>query len=301
MVRTTPGADVAQLHAWGVAQRAGGSDAFYLLAREGETVVGGAQIIVRRGLVGRVGFVAYGPLVSSRASRAAVLPALAQALATYARSAVRGLFIQPLDGTDVTEALLACGFRISRQRIFPHHAVRIGLRTPVPPTSETASDRPPESGRQEDLVVRRGGQPDVETLLELNRRSVASVERITPEFVRTLYQGLGHRGEAEIFVAEYCSTPIAAQLLTVCGGLVRQKAIGVDPHWQTTGLAALDRHTVQWAQTRGLCEFEVGAVNRAHDQYAIPGKVHFYPQAVEFVPSLPLRYVLGRSPRLRWP
>src|SRR3712207_4429911 len=64
LVAAHPGADVAQLSGWGRLRRLAGYSSLYVLARQDEQIVGGAQVLVRRvPVLGAVGYAPYAPLV----------------------------------------------------------------------------------------------------------------------------------------------------------------------------------------------------------------------------------------------
>src|SRR5512139_834103 len=96
LVRKLPGSDVGQLSAWANVRRTAGFEPLYVFVRRGRDLVGGALAMGRRlPLVGEVGYVPYGPVISTDADRDAVAAELAAALRRLTRRTMRMLFVQP--------------------------------------------------------------------------------------------------------------------------------------------------------------------------------------------------------------
>src|SRR5262245_25442944 len=97
LVENTPGTDVTQLTAWARVRGQGGFVPLYLFAERRHRLLGGGQILVRRlPVIGRVGYLSYGPLVAVDApDPAAVRAALLDAIERVGRRMLGGLFVQP--------------------------------------------------------------------------------------------------------------------------------------------------------------------------------------------------------------
>ena len=68
LVERTPGTDVTQLSAWARVRLSAGFSSLHVLANRDETLVGGAQLLYRRvPVLGRVGYVSYGPVLDGSA------------------------------------------------------------------------------------------------------------------------------------------------------------------------------------------------------------------------------------------
>ena len=130
LVNCTPGTDVTQSSVWGRLRSRVGFIPLYLLAYHTGELVGGAQILTRRlPVLGSVGYVPYGP-VMSRDARAAddIRQALVGALVMLARRRLRILFVQPPEGAEnISEELIQAGFRPSSAGIAPEGSIRIDL------------------------------------------------------------------------------------------------------------------------------------------------------------------------------
>ncbi|HEY2094938.1 MAG TPA: hypothetical protein VGH72_00665, partial [Pseudonocardia sp.] len=128
LVAETKESDVTQLSGWAAVRRTVGYEPLYVFAWQSDVLVGGAQVLVRRTpLIGRIGYVSYGPVIAGGVPRAAVVAALADALEGLGRTRLCALFVQPVEGDDVSAALLARGFRDSMAGVAPAATVRIDL------------------------------------------------------------------------------------------------------------------------------------------------------------------------------
>ena len=111
----SPGTDVTQLSAWARVRGQVGFTPLYLFAGGGGRLLGGGQILGSLPVLGRVGYLAYRPLVAADApDPVAVRAALVGALERIGRPMVSGLFVQPPEDAFLVSAdLLAPGFRRS--------------------------------------------------------------------------------------------------------------------------------------------------------------------------------------------
>ena len=129
LVEGTPYSDVSQLSAWARVRGTAGFSSAYVFAHRGSTLVGGALVLTRRlPVIGRVGYVPYGPVVSGDAPRDEVVGVLTAALEEATRTGLRMLFVQPPHGAeDMSAALLDHGFRPSHAGIAPVASLRLDL------------------------------------------------------------------------------------------------------------------------------------------------------------------------------
>jgi lipid II:glycine glycyltransferase (peptidoglycan interpeptide bridge formation enzyme) len=317
LVGASPGTDVTQLSVWARVRAFEGYTPGYLLARRGGELVGGAQVLFRRlpGL-GRVGYSSYGPLVAAD-GRDDVVQRFATALALLPRT--RMTFLQPAEGDeDVRAALLRSGFRPSTAGIAPAGSVRLDLqrdedeiRAGLPPRVRSWIRRWPENG----VTVRPGDEQDVPTLARLMGLAAAVRGYARPpseEYLRHLVRELSPTGNAALFVGEVRGIPVTADLVTVCGGLVRGRFGGFDRSGEGGRLlvpAAARWEIIRWARARGYRWLDFGGLHEGTlrdvldrgirhsddwpgaDQTKIKfgGEVFRYPGAVELVRPAPLR------------
>jgi lipid II:glycine glycyltransferase (peptidoglycan interpeptide bridge formation enzyme) len=317
LVADAKGSDVTQLSGWAAVRRTMGYEPLHVFAWQSGALVGGAQVLVRRlPLVGRVGYVSYGPIVAGTAPRAAVVAALADELAALGRTRLRALFVQPVEGDDLSAALVARGFRNSTAGVAPAATVRIDLSATEEELRAGLSKRIRRwTGKWAGygVTVRRGGVDDLTLLADLLRRTALhqGFSELSPDYVRTLYLQFADRGQVDIFVGEVHGVPVAAELFTTCGGVLRCRLTGMDrsgPSVRLSVTAALDWEAMKWAKANGLAEFDLGGLSSAaaevvaEEGFSSPaldgaarfkvgfgGRLHRYPRAVELISSPVLR------------
>lgn len=270
LVRGVPGSDVAQLSAWADVRRAAGFEPLYAFARRDRELVGGALVLGRRlPLVGGVGYVPYGPVISLGADRKPVVAVLATALRRLARRELRMLFIQPpLGGEDISLELRCRGFRPSRANIAPHASLRLDLTKDedelwagLPREARRRARKWPELG----VRVRRGTQDDVALLARLHAATAhhQGFEPIPFDYMATLYRRLAPAGHAELFVGEIEGRPVFADLLTACGGVLKGRLTGMDRDSDAGRLrvsAAVRWEEIRWAKANGYRWFDFGGL-----------------------------------------
>jgi lipid II:glycine glycyltransferase (peptidoglycan interpeptide bridge formation enzyme) len=314
LVATVPASDVTQLSGWSVIREQAGYEPLYLLARQGDTLVGGALVLLRRiPVVGQVGYVAYGPLVAPDAPRVATVAALADGMERLVRRRVAALFVQPTDGhDDVSDALLARGFRTSAAGVAPAATIRIDLGCGEDELRAGLSKRVRRwTGKWErsGVRVRRGGPEDLTLLVDLIGRSAAhqGFTEMSADYVEILYRTLTDTDHVEIFVGEVDGEPVAAELFSTCGGVLRCRLTGLDRSSPATKLSvtsAVDWEAIRWAKANGFREFDLGGLSADAVQVVLDegfsserlegpdrfkagfgGRLHRYPPAVERISS----------------
>jgi hypothetical protein len=331
LVERTPGTDVTQLSAWARVRAPHGFTPLYLFAHRGGELVGGAQVLIRRlPLLGAIGYVPYGPLVDQTADGCATIRrGLLEGLHRLCEGRLRMLFVQPAEGDDdVSTDLLACGFRRSSADIAPAGSIRIDLaddlgtiRSRFGRRLRSWPNRWPERG----VTVNQGDARDIPLLTSLAAQTAArhGFRAAPPEHVATVYRELAPGGHAALFVGRVHGTPVAADLVTVCGGMIRGRLCGFDHDGEAARLsvpAAIRWEIIQWGQARGLRWLDFGGLSAASLHALLDGgertdasatdqpKLTFggtpfrYPPAVELVtpPSLRMVYdVARRSPQGR--
>ncbi|WP_028925427.1 lipid II:glycine glycyltransferase FemX [Pseudonocardia acaciae] len=320
--------DVAQLSAWATIRRRAGYEPLYLLATSEDTLLGGAALLRRRlrGL-GWIGYLPYGPVLAEDLGglRASVRQELADALTKVARSHV-ALFVQPPDGgDDMTLDLLHRGFRFSQAGIAPAATMRVDLtqseaelRSRLSRRLRTWTRQWPQRG----VKVRVGDERDVPLLARL-AASTASYQGFTPfpeDYLEATYAGLAGEGHAVLLIGELDGTPVAAELLTGSGGVLKSRITGLDRSSEQAGklnvASAMIWEAISWGKANGYRWYDfgglrpesVGALRAAGpsdpdglagpDQFKTKfgGEVHTYPPAVELIKSRTIRlgYDLAR-------
>jgi lipid II:glycine glycyltransferase (peptidoglycan interpeptide bridge formation enzyme) len=329
LVERTPGTDITQLSSWMRVRRTVGFTNLHVFAYRAGVMVGGAQILCRQlPLLGAVGYLPYGPVVDPAAEEpAAVRQALADALRGLCPGRLRMLFVQPAEGDEaVSTALLARGFRPSSAAIAPSGSIRIDLSDDLAVIRSRFGKRLrswPNRWEARGVTVTEGGVEDVALLARLMADSAKRQNFVPPtdDYVHTLYRELAATGNAALFVGRVDGVPVAADLVTICGGMVRGRLTGFERGEETAGLsvpAAIRWEIVKWGQARGLRWLDFGGLSSATLDALLdgPGRPEYvptadqpkltfggvafrYPQAVELIPTPPLRMAYDLTLRSR--
>jgi lipid II:glycine glycyltransferase (peptidoglycan interpeptide bridge formation enzyme) len=330
LVARTTNSDVTQLSAWANIRRLAGYQPLYVLAVSGATVLGGAQLLRRRVRpIGWIGYLPYGPLLADGPAsiQASVRHELVTALDRVACEHT-ALFVQPPDGGDqIALGLLQRGFRFSSADIAPSTTMRVDLNASqhellsgLSRRLRTWTRRWPERGVQ----VRVGDERDIPILARL-AASTATYQRFTPfpvSYLETTYRELAAGGHVVLLIGELDGTPVAAELLTGSGGVLKSRITGFDrdsPRAAKLNVAsAIIWEAICWAKANGYRYYDFGglrpesarmlraAVPAEHlpgpDQFKTKfgGEVRTYPPAVEKIPSPVVRFGYDMLRRGTW-
>jgi lipid II:glycine glycyltransferase (peptidoglycan interpeptide bridge formation enzyme) len=271
LVDRTPGTDVTQFSVWAGLRGRVGFTPLYLLAYQAGELVGGAQILTRRfPVLGSVGYLPYGPLIPPDAPAADdIRRALVDALEVLSRRRLRILFIQPPEGAqDTTAELLHRGFRPSSAGIAPQGSIRIDLTADLAEIRSRFGKRLKSwTNRWESkgVRVRPGTEQDIPLLAELMAGS-AQYQGYTPlplDYITALYRELSATGHVVMFVGEVDGVPIAVDLMTGCGEMVRGRLSGFDRSSEAMRLsvpAAIRWEMIKWAKAQGYRWFDFGGL-----------------------------------------
>jgi lipid II:glycine glycyltransferase (peptidoglycan interpeptide bridge formation enzyme) len=243
------------------------------------------------------------------------------------------LFVQPMVGADdVSQRLLRRGFRPSAG-IAPAASAAIDLNRPTDDLRASTSSGTRDSiecATGQGVKVRQGVEHDLPAVAELMATTAEKHDFRSPSlpYLRVLNQELAVGNHVKIFIAERDGVPVAADLLTACGGVLALRFTGrrcSDDARQTGATALLRWQTMMWAKANGyhtldLGEIPVSAVGviraghvnlaariagRVDDKVSFGGRVVHHPPAVELLSStlarigydLSHRSVLGNHSR----
>ena len=271
LVSTEPGCDVAQLSAWAEVRRLAGFEPLYVFACDGDELVGGAQAFTRKlPFVGKVGYLPYGPVIAGTADRATVTAVLSSAVRDLADNETGMLFIQPpACGEDISLELQRHGFKPTHADIAPRVTVRLDLSrgeselwSGLPAEARRRAKKWPERG----VRVRHGTHDDVPILARLHA-ATARHHGFTPislQYMDNLYRLLAPAGQAQLFIGEIAGTPVVADLLTGCGGVLTGRLTGMDRASPATKFGvptAVRWEAIRWAKAQGYNWFDFGGVS----------------------------------------
>jgi lipid II:glycine glycyltransferase (peptidoglycan interpeptide bridge formation enzyme) len=121
------------------------------------------------------------------------------------------------------------------------------------------------------VVVRRGDERDLPLLCELMQHTAAAQGRtpLPAAYLTTLYRALAP-GNAALFVGELDRVPLAADLVTRCGGLVRGRLGGFDRSGEATRVslpAAVRWQILQWAKDQGAHWLDFGGLSQRRSTF----------------------------------
>jgi GNAT acetyltransferase-like protein len=271
-VAETPDSDVTQLSAWARIRRFAGFEPLYLTAYDGREIVGGAQVLIRRvAKVGMIGYVPFGPVMhADLAGRAALSGALASAFQKLVSKGMKVIFMQPPHGTDdVSAQLLDRGFRASDALVAPRASMRLDLTLDeeelhrrMNKRLRTWTNRWADRG----VTVRLGSRADVPLLADLLAMS-ADHQQFNPmslEYLQLLYDELAASDNVVLFVGEVDGEPVAVDLLTSCGGVLRDRLVGFDRSSSASKLSvpgAIKWEAIRWAKKNGFYALDFGSLD----------------------------------------
>ncbi len=331
VVRGIAGSDVAQLSGWAQVRAEAGYRPFYLLARRRGVLVGGAQILRRTvPVLGGVGYLPYGPVVAAGESCAEVGRVLCEALGELPTRQVGALFVQPALGHDgISQDLLGRGFRPSEAGIAPAASVRVDLSGSPDELRAGLSRRLRTWTRQWEqrgVTVRQGCAADIPMLAALASRTARHhrFSGFETRYLDTMYHALSPERDIVLLIAELGGVPVAAELLTSCGGVLKSRITGLDRSNEEAirlnVAGAMIWSAMLHGRQRGLRWYDFGGIRASTaelllagtpvDRSTLPGPDQFklgfggsayaYPRAVERISSRLVRgaYDLGRDTRL---
>jgi lipid II:glycine glycyltransferase (peptidoglycan interpeptide bridge formation enzyme) len=329
-VSAAPGGHHLQTSGWGYVKAGAGWRATRFLLRRSGELVGGCQLLTRNfPVLGRMGYVPRGPVLSSRDAELAdaVLTALREHARRHRIAVVK---IQPpVDRADLPALLESRGLIASGLHTAPAASVVVDVG---PDREEDAifgamratTRRRVRQARKRGVTVRSGGSEDL-PVLQAILESTARRQGFAPypaDYYRRLWTAFGVCGHARLAVAEHEGVPVSAALLVAFGDTVIYKIGGsADVEGSPPGANELMHWTgIDWARHAGYryYDFEgiplelaraIRAGNPAEPRgvaffkLGFGGDVVLYPGTYDLLPDglrgAALRYVLPRAEQWR--
>ena len=165
------------------------------------------------------------------------------------------------------------------------------------------------------MKVRVGDERDIPLFAPL-AASTAHHQGFSPfpeSYLRATYTGLGRGGHAVLLLAELDGTPVAGELMTGCGGVLKSRITGMDRSAPEVGklnvAGAMIWEAISWGKAQGYHAFDFGGLHAesvralrapgpvetdalaGQDLFKVKfgGDVLTYPPALELIPSRVLR------------
>jgi lipid II:glycine glycyltransferase (peptidoglycan interpeptide bridge formation enzyme) len=269
--QAVPYSDVTQLTAWVHVREQAGFSPLYLLVEKDGRIVGGAQILRRRvPVLGWIGYSSAGPLIDPHLENAAApVGLLADALKSTLGRYCRVLFVQPpVGGERTSSALQMRGFRHTKVDIAPRASLRIDLRRSEEELRAGLGRRLRRWTRQwsaRGVSIREGDASDLPLLAFLITQSADhhGYQALSLDYLQDLYRNLAPLGAVSLFIGEVDGRPVAAELFTSSGGVLRDRLTGLDRESRAAKLsvrAAIIWHAMLWARERGLQWLDLGGI-----------------------------------------
>lgn len=285
-----PGSDVSQLSSWAHVRRTAGFEPVYLLAVHQGALIGGAQVLVRRLAVGSLAYVPFGPVMPADLTRRAeVCHGVGSALEQLSREGIRLLFLQPPQGAeDVSVELQRRGFRRSDAMVAPAASIRLDLGLDDEALRQRMNSRLRGwtiRWADRGVTVRLGSREDLPLFAELHQRSAQhqAFEPLPLVYLQTLYDALATDGNVVVFVGEVHGQAVAVDLLTCCGGVIRDRLVGLDRSSRASKLSvagAVKWEAIRWAKANGFRWFDFGSLSVRAANAVLAGE-HIDPKTVD--------------------
>jgi lipid II:glycine glycyltransferase (peptidoglycan interpeptide bridge formation enzyme) len=254
----TPGGHHVQTSLWArVKARVGWRSVRLVVLRSGR-IAAGAQILTRGlPLVGSIGYVPKGPLLTSDDPKLARL--VVNEMRQIARKhRIQFLAVQPPDNAEVFDRLLPDhGFQPAALELVPMATVLIDLNKNVDTILADMSRKTRYNvrlGERKGITVREGTEHDIPTyyrmVVETSRRQEFAPQ--PEEYFRELWRIFHPHGYVKLLVAEYEGEVVSAQLGIPFGDTwINKLSVWSGRHGDRRPNEALQWAAIQWAKSNG--------------------------------------------------
>jgi lipid II:glycine glycyltransferase (peptidoglycan interpeptide bridge formation enzyme) len=246
-----------------------GWDALRVIVVADGRIVGGGQLFLRTvPLIGAVGYVPKGPVVS--VDDPALRSQLIDSLMEEARlRRVRHLTIQPANnGHAFTQNLADRGFRPSAVPVAPQTSLVIDLGADIATIFAQLSSKTRYNvrlGERSGIKIREGGEADLSTYY---RMLVTTGDRqgftVYPEeYFTEMWQWLRPHGYVRLFLAEYEGDVMSGQLVVPFGDTVINKlSVWSGRHGSKRPNHTLQWHAIEWSKANGYRYYDFEGIDR---------------------------------------
>lgn len=317
-VERADGGDHVQSSGWGRLKARQGWESFRVAVTRDGAISAGAQVLVkRRPVIGGIGYVTRGPLVTGGGVDAvAVVIEELQRLASRLR--IRHLIVQPARTHEwLAERLPSWGFVPSSLSVAPTATVLVDLTVDVHELWRRLSKstrRHVRKGEQGGIAIREGGSDDLEVFHSL-LQSTGERQGYTPhslDYFEAMWREFHSRNHVRLFLAEYEEKAVSAHLVVPFGDLLLSKISA----WSGDRSApypneTLEWHMIRWAKQNGFRNYDFEGLDRTAaeailedsdrpprtaDQFKLKfgGEVVLFPTAFDYFPSRVVASTYGR-------
>ena len=294
-IADAPGGNHAQTSLWAQVKALRGWKAVRIKVIQDEQIVAGAQLLLRSlRLVGTIGYVPKGPVISSSDPELPrfVMEKLHELVRAYR---LQYLLVQPpSNGDNLATHLPDRGFCQSLTRVMPAATVLIDLSHPLDKILAGMRKKTRYGVRRsqkDGVTVREGAQDDLPTF---HRLLTATSQRqgFSPfplGYFSDMWHILDPPGYLKLFISEYEGEPVSAQLILSFGDTATAKQFGWSGrHGVHRPNEALDWATIKWAKSHGYRYYDLEGIDRDAAKAALSGEA--IPEALQQTPT---SYKLG--------
>jgi lipid II:glycine glycyltransferase (peptidoglycan interpeptide bridge formation enzyme) len=268
----TPGGDLVQTSAWARVKRTAGLDVVRHLVHKDGTLVGGAQLLVRRvGPLGHVAYAPYGPVIAPDASDETVTFVVESLRNLCAARSISALIVQPPEGGERSVAVFrTLGFGPTLANVAPSATLRLDLRL----TDEELLGRMSKHTRREfrrslrdPVAVRFATRDDLPSFHALYC-ATASRQNFTPwslSYVEAVWDELRPKGQIEVLLAQIDGTDVAGNMVSCFRDVITGRIVGFDSsrvEGRIRPNEALKWGVIQWGREHGYNWLDVGGAPR---------------------------------------
>jgi lipid II:glycine glycyltransferase (peptidoglycan interpeptide bridge formation enzyme) len=273
------GGEYPQTSMWARVKSGSGYQTRRIIAEHGGTIVGGAQLLLRRlRIVGAFGYVPLGPvLITEDLSLARSVVDEIRKLAKNEQ--LRFIAVQaPSNSRGATSALRDGGFSMLSPKLAPTASARINLSSDLSVIFSQMSATTRKHLRRSEragVAVREGTSSDLATFHRLASATAHRRGFTAPgeDYLSRVWRAFAPSGNIKIFVAEIVGEALSALSVIAFGNTVTcwrmgwaGKQTGVYPN------EAMHWTAMRWAKSQGYRYFDLGGINPELARFILAGE-----------------------------